>query len=881
MSPPKLSIPELLAPAGSPEAFCAAVAAGADAIYLSGKRFGARKYAANFSDPEIADAVRLAHTHGVRVYVTVNTLIHDRELPAALEYLIWLYAAGVDAVLVQDLGLAALAKEMVSGLILHASTQMTIHNAAGVRWAAEHGFSRVVLARELSLAEVSAIAEATRDTGIGLEVFAHGALCYGYSGQCLLSSFIGGRSGNRGMCAQPCRKPWTLVSGTTDEFGRPVRVQDAGLSSRYLLSPRDLCTYRNLEELVASPVVSLKIEGRMKSADYVAIVVSTYRTALDAIAAGTWEPSAAAEQDLLLAFNREFTRGYLISDRHDRFMGRGAPDNRGLRIGTVTRSDRPTGEAIIRMESPYLPETGDGLLMVHPGGSNETGFSINVPPRTAKDGLHIRTFGPVPPGSAVFVTASRELAARARLIMAKSGPGYHRPLPVDLQATTSPEGTLTLTGQVERPDGVVVPVCCSSDIVLVPARSRPLSREVLALQLEKSGGTPFYVRTLALSYDGTRFAPLAEINRLRREFFDAATERLVASYCPPVEEVQRITHRWQDEAPRYPVRTPEEGSLAGPGPGRIIICVDTLDGVREAVAAGVDTVCFEPETARPPAACGGESSFVSPVPALSGALAACRAHGVELVWKFPRITTDRCLQDLTGCLAFLGPEGLAGCMVDTFGAARAVRDAAPNIPIHGFLGLNIFNHAAVSAAGDLFSSVTISSELSRDDIALLVSNMASRNITLPCHLVVQGVAETLVSADCIRRLHVPCNRGTPEAAREGREFLGIQDEDGRVYPVWGGGSCVTRIGNCTELSLIEYLPFIRSLGISGITIDARHRSPSYIRAICRIYRSAAADLASRQANGRRAAGMASWKKEIEAIASGPVTTGHFLRRLRE
>ncbi|NLD57504.1 MAG: U32 family peptidase [Methanomicrobiales archaeon] len=880
MNPPVRSIPELLAPAGSPEAFRAAIAAGADAIYLSGKRFGARKYAANFSDAEIVDAVRLAHTRGVRVYVTVNTLIHDRELPAALEYLIWLYTIGVDAVLVQDLGLLALARKMIPGLVLHASTQMTIHNAAGVRWAAEHGLSRVVLARELSLAEVSAIAEATQDTGVGLEVFAHGALCYGYSGQCLLSSFIGGRSGNRGMCAQPCRKPWTLVTGTTDEYGRPARIQDAGISSRYLLSPKDLCTYRHLKELVASPFVSLKIEGRMKSADYVAVVVATYRTALDAIAAGTWEPSAAAEQDLLLAFNREFTGGYLFSDRHDRLMGRDAPDNRGLRIGTVTRTDRKSGEVVVQRESSYMPETGDGLLMVHPGSSAETGFSLNTPPRTAKDGLYIRTPHPVPAGSAVFVTASRELAARARQIVAKSGPGYGRLLPVDLEATISGTGELTLNGSVERPDGVVVPVSCSSDIMLEPARSRPLAREVLAAQLEKSGGTPFYVRTLSLSYDGTRFAPLGEINRLRREFFDAATERLVASYCPPENEIQRITHRWQDEAPRYPVRTLNQGTLAGPKPLRITLCVDTPEGVREAVAAGVDTVCFEPDSARPPAACGGETSFASPLPALSDALATCEAHGVELVWKFPRITHDRSLRDLTSYLQSLAQQGLAGCMVDTFGAARAVRDAAPGIPVHGFLGLNIFNHAAVSAAGDLFSSVTLSSELSRDDIALLVSNMASRKIHLPCNLVVQGVAEALVSADCICRLHTPCNRVTVEAGRE-REFLGIRDEEGRVYPVRGSGSCTTQIGNCAELSLIEYLPLIRSLGIAGITIDARHRSPSYIRAICRIYRNAAADLASRQANGRRAHGMPSWKKEIEAIASGPVTTGHFLRGLRE
>ena len=306
--PGKTALPELLAPAGSPESLRAAIAAGADAVYLSGKRFGARRYAANFSDEEIKEGIRLAHACGVRIYITVNTLIHDRELRGVAEYLVWLYAAGVDAVLVQDTGVASLAREIVPDLTIHASTQMTIHNAEGVLWAAEQGFSRVVLARELPLDEIRRIAVKTHKTGVGLEVFAHGALCYSYSGQCLLSSAIGGRSGNRGMCAQPCRKPYTLVTGDHDEYGRPERLRDMETPGNYLLSPKDLCTYRYLPELVKAPVVSLKIEGRMKSPEYVAIVVSTYRRALDAIAAGDWRPGPEAERDLLLAFNRGFTR---------------------------------------------------------------------------------------------------------------------------------------------------------------------------------------------------------------------------------------------------------------------------------------------------------------------------------------------------------------------------------------------------------------------------------------------------------------------------------------------------------------------------------------------------------------------------------------------
>ncbi|HQD26363.1 MAG TPA: peptidase U32 family protein, partial [Methanoculleus thermophilus] len=186
--PQRSWLPELLAPAGSPEALTAAVAAGADAVYLAGKRFGARHYAANFSDEELRSAIDYAHLHGVRVYVTVNILVRDAELPDVARYLLWLYEIGADAVLVQDIGVASLAREVVPDLPLHASTQMTVHNREGVARAAREGFSRVVLARELTLAEIEEIARVADARGVGLEVFAHGALCYCYSGQCLLSS---------------------------------------------------------------------------------------------------------------------------------------------------------------------------------------------------------------------------------------------------------------------------------------------------------------------------------------------------------------------------------------------------------------------------------------------------------------------------------------------------------------------------------------------------------------------------------------------------------------------------------------------------------------------------------------------------------------------
>ena len=220
-----MNIPELLAPAGSPEALRAAVYAGADAVYLGGKLFGARAYAANFEKKQIEEAISFAHSHGVKVYITVNTLLRDADLASAAEYLRFLSDADADAVLVQDAGLLSLAREVVPDLPIHASTQMTITNRAGVEFAAAHGISRIVLARETILDNVKSLCAAAAEHNIGIEIFVHGALCYCYSGQCLFSSAIGGRSGNNGMCAQPCRKPYSLLAD-----GKPVPTKGDILS---------------------------------------------------------------------------------------------------------------------------------------------------------------------------------------------------------------------------------------------------------------------------------------------------------------------------------------------------------------------------------------------------------------------------------------------------------------------------------------------------------------------------------------------------------------------------------------------------------------------------------------------------------------------------
>jgi len=255
-----IHLPLLLAPAGSPKALIAACAAGADAVYLGGREFGARKFASNFSDDELRDAVRYAHLRGIEVYVTVNTLITEQEMERALSYLLFLFSIGVDAVLIQDIGLLSYARRYIPDLILHASTQMGVHNIPGARYAAKNGCKRIVLARELTGEEIEEISEALSGYSVDLEVFAHGALCYAYSGRCLLSSLVGGRSGNRGMCAQPCRKQYRMMEGPLDQYGRVNAAREIGKSG-YLLSTKDLSLYPFLDKIVNCQLLLSKLKA--------------------------------------------------------------------------------------------------------------------------------------------------------------------------------------------------------------------------------------------------------------------------------------------------------------------------------------------------------------------------------------------------------------------------------------------------------------------------------------------------------------------------------------------------------------------------------------------------------------------------------------------
>ncbi|MDD1699218.1 MAG: U32 family peptidase [Methanoregula sp.] len=873
----KNDLPELLAPAGSPEAFRAAVAAGADAVYLSGKKFGARKYAPNFTDTEISEAVRYAHCRDVRVYVTINTLIHDTELEGIAEYLIWLWSVGVDAVLVQDTGIAALAREIVPLLPLHASTQLTIHNTDGVRWAAEQGFSRVVLARELTLEEITRIAQETGESGIGLEVFAHGALCYCYSGQCLLSSVIGGRSGNRGMCAQPCRKPYTMITADSDDYGRPTGISELLSAEHYLLSPKDLCTYENLPKLVNSPVVSLKIEGRMKSPEYVSIVVSTYRKSLDAIAAGRPYKSPESLQDLCLAFNRGLTAGYLFGKRGTDLMGRDAPDHRGTCIGVVNRYDEKSKTARISSRKKQIPCAGDGLLFTHPKNPRHGfGFSLNAVP-VQKDGeIAIKVPHPVEPGTMVFITSSAAFEIRARQIIAHPAPGLRHPVPVDVHVRIDSEGKPKLDVLVHSRICGEIRFTYHPDINLVPARSRPLTHEQIELHLKKTGDTPFTIRNFTLAYDGGLFIPIARLNRMRREFLGLAEEMMVARSRPPQKSVEQSLQRWNKLKSHGVPCCPGTGSSVASSVPVLGVYADSPEGVQGAVQGGCDSIYFEPVFTSSDRKCRIISGFPSVESQIIAASAMCREAGIRFILKFPRITRNNYLEGILPVLA-KGDLDIAGFMVENYGSAHALLRIHPKAALFGSIGLNIFNHEAVCHLFSLFVSLTLSPELSHDEIGLLIRTARSQGCSTLFAIIGQGNSEAMVSEDCVLQPWFDGNRknGDPDNCR----FFGIRDTTGHIFPVRIDGECRSHIYNSSEICLINHLPSLMQIGVSEVIIDARGRTGLYASDMTCIYKDAITLVKNGiKTNDQRFSAL---KDAVKLRAIGGITSGHYIRGLKE
>lgn len=484
---------ENLAPAGNWDALRSAVAAGADAVYLGYAAYSARAGAGNFDEQQLRDAVRFAHLHHVRVHVTVNTLIKDGEMAGVVDVLRLLSEIRVDAVLVQDLGVLRMARRCFPDLPIHASTQMAIHNATGVRFCRNQGMTRTVLARECSAAEIALAAK----EGIEIEVFGHGAQCVAVSGECLFSSVVGGRSGNRGRCAQPCRLLYTY-RGKTAAW----------------LSPRDVCMRDDLPELNKAGVASIKLEGRLKRPEYVATIANSYRNAIDAMNNGHFRKADEAEMTgLRQIFSRGgFMRGYAMGAEDAGVIDPARVSHGGVKIGRVEFA--AGNMARVRLERNL--DDGDGLQirtaqgdaeLIYAGHGTEAGQIAVV--RLRSD---IRTKA----GDEVYRLTSEKQLQWARSLAIPA-------IPADMALIAYPGKPLALT-MTDGESNVTV----TGDTV-APAQSRAMSEEDARRSLGKLSDTPFSLRTLTVQTAGA-FVPVSALNQLRREACQQLAEARIAAF---------------------------------------------------------------------------------------------------------------------------------------------------------------------------------------------------------------------------------------------------------------------------------------------------------------------------------------------------------------
>lgn len=770
---PLQNTPELLAPAGDSAALKAAIGNGADAVYLGAGAFNARRNATNFTPAELAEALEYAHARSASVYLTMNTLVADNEGDAALELAAQAYAAGIDAIIVQDIGLAAVLKRQLPDLPLHASTQMAIHDVAGLQAARKAGITRVILPRELSIEEIRQMTRQAADLGMQTEVFVHGALCIGFSGQCLLSSLIGGRSGNRGECAQPCRLPW-------QRSGPSAAVSISGGKRYPWLSPRDQALLDFLPELTQAGVASLKIEGRMRGSAYVGQVTGVYRDALDQLRQEPNQTDIKSEQiqqpdparrRLLLAFNRGggFTDRYVSGTRRLDFLSGEHSGSHGIELGHVQSADSRTG-ILTLMTLPGAsadtgPERGDVIAIRRSGLEDEVASApIGTVERRGRL-LLIKAFHPdalakLKEGDTAYQMNDRrseQSALQANRKRTRLGLSISTiESKVRLSATVMP-------GQGKN-SGIVMSADLSAETV------NPLMPERVSQQLAKTGATSFAAASIEVTAPVS--LSISSLNELRRTLLDdlaSAIQRnrvrdLPASFSSDwTRAVQQI---WPDCLPTgsghktsgvvaYFWRLPEDLQQVACGADRYVLPLNSLTPeIAAAAAAAIRRA--EPAssvTAWLPAAAAGESASL--------------------------------VRELTSQLYQWGFDGLYSGNPGTSHLADVSLDR------YADLSANIFNCASLAWFAGQCQAVCPSPEIDMNRLEIMAKESARHGLTL--ELPVYGRMRLMTSAYCPIGQNLPgCRKCVSKAANstafsaeypDAADIYHLQDRKQQSYPV--------------------------------------------------------------------------------------------------
>mgnify|MGYP002621614494 CR=1 FL=1 len=771
---------ELLAPAGSFDALKAAVNAGANAVYLAGSNFGARAYAENFNGENLVDAVKFAHLHGVAIHVTTNTILNDNELENFAEYIKFLRRANVDALLVQDLGAAKIIKSIAPEIPLHASTQMTVHNLAGVEMLASLGFSRVVLARELSLTEIETIA---KNSSVETEIFAHGALCVCFSGQCLMSSMIGGRSGNRGRCAQPCRLPYSLVDDKGNEL-----LKSAG---EYLLSPKDLNTLEILPRLVEAGVDSLKIEGRMKRAEYVATVVKVYREALDK----NFSVTDNERRKLAQIFNRDFTTAYLEKNPGKDLISDKRPNNRGVLIGRIVKVDKNK----ITLKLTEKINAGDQIeIWVKVGG--RVTFTVE---NFAVDGelctVEVADTRGVKVHDRAFKIFDAELISDARKYFDDDTFGKI-PVAAEVTAEIGKPLTLMLTdGENEA--------TAATNFIAEVAKNRPLNFDTLFKQIGRLGNSVFELVLLKTHIPENLMVPLSELNEVRR----AAVEQLENLRLKKFEKVSVTTVT----TPNYPTIPLSHY------PTKIVAQVDTLEKIKAALDNGADSVLY-----------GGENfcNRIITAQEISQAEKLVHSANKKFYLATPRLVRQAEIPELEKILTAANFDAV---YIQNIGTLQLVKKISA-APVRTDFSLIVFNSETINFLKSLgVEGVTLSPELTLAQVKSLIKKSC-----LPVECIVHGRAELMISAYCAIGSFLGNVDNCPHVCRKNNYFL--RDRKNILFPVVTDQFCRMHILNSKVLSMIDNRNEFD--GAARIRIDGRFLTVDELAQVVHAYKFGGAEI---------------------------------------
>ncbi len=811
-STPARPRPEIVAPAGDRDGVRAAVENGADAVYFGLRKFNARLRAPNFAVEELPDLLAELRLRGVKGYVALNTLVFPGELDEAQALLEKVIACGPGAIMLQDLGLARLAREISPDVPLHASTQATTTSAEQAEHLRELGFSRAILARELSIPEIRKIRAAT---GLELEVFVHGALCVAYSGQCLTSEALGGRSANRGVCAQACRLPYELVAD-----GRPLPLGDR----RYLASPLDLSALDLVPQL-AGLADALKIEGRLKSPEYVAAAVRAYRKAVDRGASATFSRDERLE--LQQVFSRGFSHGFLAGADHQALVPGDSPKKRGVFLGRVDGVRGP--RVAVALQGPLKP--GDGVVfdfgrpdedepggrVVHLWARGRRADSADAPETVE---FELRDCPPPSPGWKVWKTDDPASRRRLRATFQRTA----RRVPVDALVEEA-DGRLrvTLTDGAHSVSGDAGPV--------QPALKRPLTADYLREHLGRLGDTPFELRGLEARL-GNVMAPVSRINDLRRRLAGdlALARRANPGYRVAPGALERLR--------RPPGRTESAPRLA-------VLC-RTLDQVDAAIEEGARWIEGDFEDVR-----HGR-----------GAVARARARGAGILLAPPRVFKPG-EEGLLRALLAAAPDGF---LVRSTARLAFFRREAPSLALVGDYSLNVANDLAAEACLSMgLARIVPSYDLNWEQLEAFLGRIDPGL----CEVVVHQHMPLFHMEHCVFAARLSKGRTAADCGRPcGRHEARLKDRAGMEHPLKADAGCRNTAYNAVPQSASPYLRGLIERGVRWFRVELLLEGPEEARRLIRGYR----DVLEGRSDGRSL-----WKElrasSIIGVTRGPLGRG--------